>query len=60
MTRLAFFFLNSQLENNFHMTASKHCAPPIHIYKASKNDPEEKPEQSGLDYFKNEGGKRLP
>lgn len=42
------------------MTASKHSAPPIHIYKASKNDPEEKPEQSGLDYFKNEGGKRLP
>lgn len=42
------------------MTASKHFAPPIHFYKASKNDPEEKPEQSGPGYFKNEGGKRLP
>lgn len=42
------------------MIASKHFAPLIHILKTSKYDPEEKPVQSGLDYYKNEGGKRLP
>ena len=39
------------------MTASKHFAPPIHIQKTSKNDPEEKPEQSGLNISRMKGAK---
>ena len=41
VTRLAFFWIvRKQI---FKVTASKHFAPPVHILKTSKHDPEEKP-----------------